>query len=461
MAQPKLMTIERPAPQEFVETPSALEMLSILQTCLDGGRMAAIIGQAGLGKTTTFRQFKHQTRGAAVWIATLSRVSRSLTSGLDVVIKAIEGWSHERGPMKKRLALVDRIGREIELHGRALLIIDEGQHADDDLLEELRSIHDQFGADYQGRFGLVFSGNPTVLSRWYRDTGSRLPRPKFASFTGRLFVAPELAPTQPEDTSAIAASFGIEDVPAVAFLHGEARTGEGLRRAVKIIHGAAALKIGGGTITLADLEEAKAAMFLRSGPLDPGSVGDIGAAPDGDLTLELGERTELAEAGVLRTVVELQICRQAPGARHAGKARHDMLLADAFAFGKQHRVEPEPVGGCVEPADQLRRRVAPVVAHNIGVGRVDVAQHPLHRLRVGSVASDARGELGGCPRSVLSVDSHRPILAFCADHRPAAPRKAPRRSSPNTGPAAPPAGCQAAPHTEAPPCPRGRERVGQ
>jgi len=133
-----------------------------------------------------------------------------------------------------------------------LLIIDESQHARDDLLDELRCLHDgsKQGPGFNPRMGLLLVGNPTVLSRMYKD------KPKFMHLISRFGLKPlELKAPEAGDVHDICAQFGIRDRERLGLMEKLSTRGGGLRVVVNVLEFAAAAA-GDAPISPAGLRQA-------------------------------------------------------------------------------------------------------------------------------------------------------------------------------------------------------------
>ena len=157
LASQSALSVATPNPPAFFAGPTAREIQSILSYA-QRGRMAVIATGAGLGKTTSLRDY--QSKFANVWVATMKPSTSSIAPMLQAVLKAI-GEKDVNGPPNQLSArIVDKLART-----GGLLAIDEAQHLKSTSLDELRALHDDTG------IGIVLLGNIKVLSRL--EGGSR------------------------------------------------------------------------------------------------------------------------------------------------------------------------------------------------------------------------------------------------------------------------------------------------
>jgi DNA transposition AAA+ family ATPase len=128
--------------------------------------MGVIAGIAGIGKTEAIKAFAKGQENVVV--ATLSRLTRGPQSGLKAICNALGENVHEKGvnledTVKRRLAMLMIPSKD------ALLIIDEAQHAEIDLLEEVRHLWDAV------QCGVVLVGNQQ-LSATFEQLRKRHPQ---------------------------------------------------------------------------------------------------------------------------------------------------------------------------------------------------------------------------------------------------------------------------------------------
>ncbi len=156
LAEDERETLEREAPivPGFLFTKTARRIHSQLRWA-QRGKIVLIIGQPGVGKTASLKQYREATPN--VIMAALSPMARSPSAMMIEILGAADGRMERKfGASLQSLfhTLADRIADR-----RALIVLDDAQHASDLALEQLRALHDMTGV------GVALAGNPTVLTR--------------------------------------------------------------------------------------------------------------------------------------------------------------------------------------------------------------------------------------------------------------------------------------------------------
>ena len=221
-AEKKRVAQQLPAAPAFQETPSAARMLRLMRYCHFAPDIGVVAGGAGIGKTTTAREY--QRRAPNVFIVTGEPVMSSPANFL-VEVSAELGLP-EVTPQKMARAIT----RKLRGSG-ALLIVDEAQHLTTTTLNQARAIHDASDC------GLVFLGNETVYSRMGDG------RAEFAQLFSRVGSKVTQPRPKPEDVDALLAAWGLDidkKLPrAIAQKPGALR---GLTKTLRIAHVLAAGK---------------------------------------------------------------------------------------------------------------------------------------------------------------------------------------------------------------------------
>lgn len=143
-----------PSGEIYVETEQSSAVASVLAFCNLKRALGVVYGAAGLGKTTTARQYA--TENSNVKIITCSALS-SIWTLLDEIAEIA------KADVKPRRELVRNIIRALQ-GSNAVLVVDESQHLTTHDFEVLRAIHDGAG------IGIVFLGTAAVYDRM---TGAR------------------------------------------------------------------------------------------------------------------------------------------------------------------------------------------------------------------------------------------------------------------------------------------------
>lgn len=186
---------------EFVRTPTALKVLSLLQYARAEPCITLITLGPGMGKTMTAKHFASATPHA-------HRITmRPSTSGVHSM-KAELAQSLgviERNPGK----LTRAIGDKLQRNGRhTLIMIDEAQELSDAAVNELRYFLDEYGC------GIALLGNEDVQTRW----GRAVPKEGYGQFHRR--IGSRLRKLRPStgDLEAYIAAWGIEDLGMIKIL---------------------------------------------------------------------------------------------------------------------------------------------------------------------------------------------------------------------------------------------------
>jgi hypothetical protein len=213
------------------ETSATKKIRPVLELCEEFGAPALIVGPPGCGKTTTLRDFADAQR--FVYLITLEPATGTLAAGLDAIVHATGGstWYDKRGPSTKVRSLKEKLARDCEnkAKGKPVLIIDEAQHGQIDLIEQLRSLHDGLGC------GLVLAGNDGLQRRFFFSKGA--PKPEFEPINSRLLQKVVLpAETPKTDIEALCRHHGADDPGRMAdTLRRFAGRGKGLRTIDRIL----------------------------------------------------------------------------------------------------------------------------------------------------------------------------------------------------------------------------------
>lgn len=224
---------------DFVETPTASRILSVLMYAKGASDMAVVYGGPGVGKTRTCRHFAESYPN--VWIATMTPASATVVPALEEIAEAV-GLRDIGGGARK---LSRAIRSKVKGAPGGLIIIDEAQHLSIAAIEELRAIHDATGV------GVALVGNEVVYARLTGGTRAA----HFAQIFSRLGMRLPIRRPEAGDVAALAARWGVQEPGAIGLLQAVAAKPGALRAATKLMRLAAASSAG-GPITTAQLRSA-------------------------------------------------------------------------------------------------------------------------------------------------------------------------------------------------------------
>ena len=204
----------------YVRTRTSEAFVNVFEHAQYAPDFAVIVGQPGLGKTTTARAYVRTAHNT--WMitcqpsmATISAVVTELGETLGIVLPG-NGLSISSAcrQIVKRLSGL-----------QALLLVDEAQHLSAPALDQLRSIHDLAGC------GVVLMGNPAIL----RNLEGGRRSADFAQLFSR--VGQRLVRHQPalDDIEAILNGWGIEDAAVRRVARAVARRPGALRAMDKVL----------------------------------------------------------------------------------------------------------------------------------------------------------------------------------------------------------------------------------
>lgn len=139
-----------------------------------------------------------------------------------------------------------------------LLIVDEAQNLNASSLDLLRGVWDErLGPHREGSCGLVLSGNPTFAA----NLRGKTLQASFAQLTSRVGLTRVIEGPTRSDVLALCAQLGIGDAACQDFLS-EIATKPGALRLVANVVANARIDYGGKRLTVAQLREAAAALWL-------------------------------------------------------------------------------------------------------------------------------------------------------------------------------------------------------
>jgi len=240
------ISITIPKEPGFVLTPTAAEVISLLQWAKEAPGITLITLGPGMSKTTTSRHFAATTPHA------YRVVMRPSTSGVHSMMKEIAQTLGvtERDPGKLTRAIGDKLRR----NGRhTLIMVDEAQNLRDEAVDELRHYLDEYGC------GIALLGNEDVQTRWGRST----PKDGYGQLHRRIGPRLRLLKPRIEDVEAYLAAWGIEDPAILKLLRVIGRKAGALGQISETVKMASILAAGNGRELSAD--DIKSAWNNRGG----------------------------------------------------------------------------------------------------------------------------------------------------------------------------------------------------
>ncbi|WP_350306949.1 AAA family ATPase [Photorhabdus viridis] len=184
---------EMPAAPDFVQTKTVRQIWSALQYAQLAQCISVIYGSPGVGKTKALQQFVAER--PQVWLITVSPSRASLSECLYELALELG-----LGDAPRRAGQLGRAVRR-KLRGTSgLLVIDEADHLDYPVLEELRILQEETG------IGLALVGNHQVYAKL---TGGSSRSVDFARLFSRIAKKVAILKTKKDDVIAIADAWGL------------------------------------------------------------------------------------------------------------------------------------------------------------------------------------------------------------------------------------------------------------
>ncbi|NLF16685.1 MAG: AAA family ATPase [Lentisphaerae bacterium] len=203
-----------PEPPSFLATPTAQEIVTVLQWCKTAHDFGAVVGVPGVGKTKTFEYFRDVT--PHVWMITLEPSVRGVHQVLTRMCTVMK--LPEKRPTMLSSAIFDFIrGKE------GLIIVDEAHQATIEALDQLRA----FADPETGGAGVVVGGNHALMSR-VKNGGSAN-----SQLTSRVGMSRALPRARPADIAGLIEAWKVEDKEIVKYLTMVGRKPGALRNITK------------------------------------------------------------------------------------------------------------------------------------------------------------------------------------------------------------------------------------
>lgn len=217
-----------PAAPDWVETPSARQILSALSYAQLAGDIATVYGGAGVGKTLTARHYR--TSAPNVWITTMTPATAVVGSALERVALTLGLRPAGRASRVEG----DIIERMRDTQG--LLVVDEAQHLGPRALDAMRALHDATGV------GVTFMGNEIVYAQLTGNTRSI----GFAQLFSRIGKRVRLTRPRAGDVDALIDAWGVHERDAANLLREIAKKPGALRGVTKTLRLASMFAAGDG-----------------------------------------------------------------------------------------------------------------------------------------------------------------------------------------------------------------------
>lgn len=218
-----------PQSPPFMKLRGASEIIDTLlwaQLCPD---LVMITLGAGMGKTETCRHFELSRRH--VYRATVSENTKTVHGMLTELAEELEVREHN--PAK----LARAIGNKIRRAGDGtLLIVDEGQHLNDEAINQLRHFVDVY------KCGVAIVGNAEVYTRFSKAKQGR----SYAQLKSRIGKRLQRHEPFADDLAAYVKAWGIEDADCTKFLLGIGKKGGAYRQIDKTMKLATMIANGRG-----------------------------------------------------------------------------------------------------------------------------------------------------------------------------------------------------------------------
>lgn len=211
----------------FCLTPTAQDIIDLLDYSRENGEIGVVVGNPGVGKTMTFAHYAQHD--SLAHLCTFTGGTSSLSGAMGVVCKALGSWPAHRTAETYEI-LCNAVYWEVKQKG--ILIFDETQELPTQSIDQFRHLHDETGV------AMVFCGNDKFQNRYNNPKSAA-----FSQFTSRVGMRLELWETTAGDIAAICEHHNVTDDKARSYLGEVAKSAGGLRTVTKLIRWA--MKIAG------------------------------------------------------------------------------------------------------------------------------------------------------------------------------------------------------------------------
>lgn len=229
-----------PVSPSFIRTKAASEIISALEWAKICPDLVMITCGAGVGKTETCRHY--EATHPHVYTATVSENTKTVHGML--VELADELGVNEHNPARLARAIGNKLRR---LGEGTLLIVDEGQHLNDEALNQLRHFVDIY------KCGVAVVGNKEVYDRFSKGRKG----PSYAQLKSRIGKRVQIDHPFKDDLLQYISAWGISDDDAVSYLVGIGMKGGAFRQIDKTMKLATMLANGlDETLSLRHIDKA-------------------------------------------------------------------------------------------------------------------------------------------------------------------------------------------------------------
>lgn len=248
----EIVNLREPPPEpkgDFCLTPTARDIHNLLRTCQSYGWLGVVIGEPGTGKTAAITDYAARPESGEVRLCRMTRTAAKLQPSL---VRLAEVMGCGAMPNMAAAELYNAIRYRTGWMSNGLLVLDEAQHLEDDVLEAIRDLFDEVGAEGVV-FGVVLVGNRGLMDRLSK-TDKRRGHAGFSQLTGRIGAKLDLTGPKAADVEALCAHHGIEGKRAVSLVKKAAQLPGALQKVRNLL--GVARELGDGAITLKALEDA-------------------------------------------------------------------------------------------------------------------------------------------------------------------------------------------------------------
>lgn len=201
----------------FVSTKTTRRIAEVMRDAHEGGEVAVIYGQAGLGKTQAVKHYCEQNPAAVLIEANPSFTALVLMRKLATACKVLN--------MGSLNDLFEAVADRLRDSGR-LIVVDEAENLPLRALEILRRLHDETGC------GLVMSGMPRLVANLRGKHG------ELVQLYSRVSVALPLGDSLPDEELAQIAQAALPEADAETVAEIVKQANGNTRRMGKLMRGA-------------------------------------------------------------------------------------------------------------------------------------------------------------------------------------------------------------------------------